>query len=179
MDMFTHRKFRFPNGSATILTSRPDSYDEDEVYKFIDEFRPIVRFQMTDDRMKKERAINIPYHWLTWFPGRKLPVEVAYLCISLLNSYIKTPGSVLWLHCDSSTMRAPTFLGLYLMCYHKDTLEDIINQSKSSSSYRNKSCPKYYAETSIVLDPGIKELILNWQEGGEEQAHNYLANLRN
>lgn len=168
--------------SKIVLTSRPDSYETHRVQKFITEFNPIVRFQFTDDRLRVPQAKAVPYHWYSWFPGRRVPLEIAYNVISLLNTYMSSDLIVhktLWFHCDSSTMRAPTFFGLYLMCYHKEVMDNIIADSTYNDNYKRKSCPKLYAETSMNLDPGMRELIENWQEGGEDQAHNFLANLRN
>lgn len=181
---FTHIKYRLPNGTSFILTSRPDAYEESQIDAFIEEFKPTVRFQITDDKMRRETASSVPFHWHSWFPGRRLPVEVAFQCLSLLNYYAHqcekdTIIRKIWMHCDSSTMRAPTFLGLFLNIHYKDSMEEIIEKSKYNCSYRRKSCPKYYADISMNLDPGIKDLVENWQQGGEEQAHNFIANHRN
>ena len=113
-------EYVIPQLGIFLLTSRPYSYEEKYVDEFVAKHKPGVRFQMTDDKMRRVIAKEIPFHWYSWFPCRNLPVEVAFNCISLLNHYVeihKHSGRVphIWLHCDSSSMRAPTFFGLYLM----------------------------------------------------------------
>ena len=180
---FTYIKYTIPNKTKFILTSRPDSYDDEVVNEFILEHKPCVRFQLTDDPMKKERAGDIPFHWLSWFPARSIPLEIAYFNVSLLNHYASKCENdaitrTIWMHCDSSSMRAPTFLGLYLFCYWLKDIDSIISEATCTCDYRRKSCPKHYAETSMELDSGIKEMVNYWQSGGEDMAHNFISNRR-
>lgn len=68
--------------------------------------------------------------------------------------------------------------GLYLQIYHPNEMKEIVENSKYTCSYRRKSCPIYYSETSMTLDKDIKEFIETWREFGEEKAHNWLDNKR-
>src|ERR1035438_6314888 len=80
------------------------------------------------------------------------------------------------MHCDSSTMRAPTNFGCFLFAnYDRATVEKIVAEVEYSSDrepgmklYEN---PIEYAETSFGMDPGIHRLVKAWRKGGQAAGH--------
>lgn len=153
---FSHIKFQTPTNNV-YFTSRPDVYEKESVLQFIETEKPDIRIQLTDDML--EWIPDLPFHWHTWIPGKNIPIEQVWNVLNLLHYYRE---KTVWMHCDSSTMRAPTFFGLYLLAFHKDQAMEISEKAKWSDERYNPT-PLRYAQTSINLDPGIKELIENWQ----------------
>lgn len=159
------------------MTQRPDAADADSVQEFIRYKKPIVRMQYTDDMV--ERPPNDPpVHWYPWVPCLNIPMECVYASTMLLDHYANSPeeGS-LWLHCDSSSMRAPTFFGLYLVCmYPVRTMLKICHKaeySENSWEFSSKSRSDKYLRYSLDRDPGIKELVQAFQKGGHQAGYQY------
>lgn len=179
-EYFSHMrwtKYVLPNGRECYLTQRPDSAKPSSVQEFIADKKPIVRFQYTDDMV--ERPPNDPpVHWYPWVPCRDIPLECVYASCVLINQYVnsKQPGSI-WLHCDSSTMRAPTFFGLYLVTHFPVRQMIKICQKAEYSEYSFefacKSRSDKYLRYSLEKDPGVKEFVQEWQKGGEHAAYTY------
>jgi len=179
-EYFSHMrwtKYVLTNGRECYLTQRPDSAKPSSVQEFIAEKKPIVRFQYTDDMV--ERPPNDPpVHWYPWAPCLNIPLECVYASCTLLDHYVnsKEPGSI-WLHCDSSTMRAPTFFGLYLVTHFpvKTMLKICHNAEYSENSFEfaNRSRADKYLRYSLRRDPGVKELVQAFQKEGNAGAHRY------
>jgi hypothetical protein len=168
---FPYIKYDLPNGVTVLLTPRPDAYDPNKVSDFVWTWNPKVRFQFTDDLVKWEHdTVVVPFHWYPWMPGRRIPTELVWGAVSLIRQHASGHG-VIWMHCDSSSMRAPTFFGHFLNSkYNKDMVEMIVSQGKWTDG-RHHSSPIEYAETSMKLDPGVRELITVWKDKGEAFAH--------
>ena len=156
-----------PNGTKIYLTARPDAYNPKSVAEFVDRFKPKVRFQFTDDPVDYQHGPRM--HWYPWRPLRRLPVELVYPVLSLMSRY-RNQRKTMWLHCDSSSQRAPTFLGLFLHAFYPDQMQEIC---RTEWQYRAgyTSCPIDYAQTSFKLDPEIRQMIRAWQIGGEKAAY--------
>lgn len=170
-------KYVLPNGREVYLTQRPDSAEPDSVQEFIRDKKPIVRMQYTDDPV--ERPPNDPpVHWYPWVPCGNIPVECVFASNVLLDQFANSPqeGS-LWLHCDSSSMRAPTFFGLYLVSYYPvKTMLKICHKaeySENSWEFASKSRSDKYLRYSLRSDPGIKELVKAFQKGGYHGGYNF------
>lgn len=173
-------KYTLPNGKDVYLTQRPDSAKESSVGSFIAAKNPIIRFCFCDDFVQP--PLGVPWHWLPWLPGKQIPIENVFAFISLMNHYVEChTGPSIWLHCDSSSMRAPTYFGLYLNALFPDKVQEICDgmsvNKNGNLKYAKYSLANKYAETSFKMDPGIKKLIEAWQKGGEEEAHEYLDRL--
>ena len=81
-------------------------------------------------------------------------------------------------------MRAPTYLGLYLLAEYPDQAGELEKKFSSNSSQEldmrlNHSIPTKYAKISIKKDSFIKELIETWSLQGMEAAHTFFANIDN
>jgi hypothetical protein len=173
---FRYCEYPLPSGNSVILTPRPDWFSLEAVKVMTEKFKPKVRFQLTDD------LVDYPegpvFHWYPWFPGRHVPVELVYPCLMLLNKYNKTPGNI-WMHCDFSSMRAPTFFGLFLHAVYPGQLDEICEPCwwTEDPEYNRHSDPRYYAKVSLRNDPNIKDFINAWVTGGEGMACDCLNKL--
>lgn len=159
--------YYLPNGTKVYLTARPDAYHPKGVAEFVDGFKPKVRFQFTDDPVDYHHGPRM--HWYPWRPLHRLPVELIFPVISLMSRY-RNQRKTMWLHCDSSSMRAPTFFGLFL---HAIYPEQAVEIAKSEWHYkaRDHSCPMEYARTCFQMDPEVRQMIRAWQIGGEKAAY--------
>ncbi len=171
-------KYILPSGREVYLTQRPDRATH--VREFLTETKPCVRFCFCDDLVNARHVkpySKIPWHWLPWVPGANIPVENVFAFISMLAFYEKEKGlhESIWLHCDSSSMRAPTYFGLALMALYpeqyKSICEAMTTKPVEDLDYALHSRADKYAEVSLKQDPGISELIKAWNDGGEELAH--------
>lgn len=170
-------KYTLPNGRVCYLTQRPDSADANSVQEFIKDKKPIVRFQFTDDMV--DRPPNDPnFHWYPWSPCKNISIDCIFSFITLMNDYVnsKEEGSI-WLHCDSSTMRAPTFFGLYLVCYLPVRIMMKLcmkcEYSETSWQYASISRADRYLRHSLVRDPEVKEFVQACQKDRVNGAHTY------
>ena len=167
-----------PNGTRVYLTQRPDRADADSVTAFLEDKVPIVRFCFCDDYVEppKEEYNSTPWHWLPWVPGKNIPIENVFAFISMMSRYIKEERPI-WLHCDSSSMRAPTYFGLFLQAVYPNEVVDICDKmvvsDNSEYEYAKYSCALAYSDVSLKQDPGIRELIDAWKSGGEKQAYDF------
>lgn len=173
-------KYVLPNGRECYLTQRPDSAKPSSVQEFIADKKPIVRMQYTDDMV--ERPPNDPQvHWYPWVPCLNIPVECVYASCMMIDRYVNLPmsdypGSI-WLHCDSSTMRAPTFFGLYLITHFPvKTVLKICQKaeySENSFEFASHSRADKYLRYSLLRDPGVKELVQAFQKEGHSGGYTY------
>lgn len=178
MSPMRYSKYILPNGRAVYLTQRPDRASG--VRGFINETNPGVRFCFTDDLVKSHHVkpwSKIQWHWLPWVAGANIPIENVFAFISMFDHYNREMSLTesIWLHCDSSSMRAPTFFGLALMVlYAKEYMqicEAMTVSENYSLEYANYSRADKYADISMKRDPGVEDLITTWQTFGEETAH--------
>jgi len=174
-----YSQYRLPNGVLVFLTQRPDRAEASSVEEFILKKCPNTRFCFTDDFVKPmPHYDSVPWHWFPWVPNKNIPIENVFAFINVMHHCVKFKRGSIWLHCDSSSMRAPTYFGLFLYALYPDKIEEIcnnmtVNKGGLDLKYAKYSCAKKYAEISIKSDPGIKELISAWQEGGLKDAYEY------
>ena len=84
----------------------------------------------------------------------------------------------IWLHCDSSSMRAPTYFGLFLHAIFPNQVQEICDKMGTSPNLKMEwakySCANRYANICFEVEPRVKEFIEAWQSGGEDGAHSFL-----
>lgn len=170
MITFRWTKYTLPNGREVFLTNRPDVIEDNSLNEWLECWNPVVRFCFTDDYVIPP-ANGPGWHWLPWVPGKAIPIENVYAYICMMDRYQKADPGPIWLHCDSSTMRAPTYFGLFLHAIYPEKVQDIIATRQTSKATQHHSCPISYSETSFVKDPGVKELIELWSKDGEKAAY--------
>ena len=174
-------RYTLPNDMEIYLTQRPDRADHESVTEFITEVEPAVRFCFTDDPV--DYQMYSPFcHWYPWPVNKVIPLESVYAVISLLLKYTDDDSTerlglnTIWMHCDSSSMRAPTFLGLFLHAIYPDEIESICDKMDVSRggdlAYAKNSCAMTYSQISMARDPGVKGLIEAWKQS-PETAHEY------
>lgn len=172
---FPYIEYRLLNNRQTkvYLTPRPDSFEKQKVSNFFFTKNPSVRFVFTDDRCPHWADDYAPFHWYPWRSSRTLPIELVYPAISLLREMVEKHNSI-WLHCDSSSMRAPTFFGLFLKTmYSSNEIKDICANTKWTDD-RRVSCPIEYSDVSLRLDgTELPKLIQVWKDEGATAAHSY------
>lgn len=174
-------KYILPNGREVYLTQRPEYVKDNSVDDFIDKKGPIVRICFCDDYVQPPK--RVPWHWLPWVPGKDIPIENVFAFISMMDKYnLGIEIGPIWLHCDFSSMRAPTFFGLYLSAIYPDKVKEICEAMTVSDNYdavyAEYSRADKYASISFRLDSGVKNLIEAWQKGGEKAAHEYYMELK-
>jgi hypothetical protein len=173
-------KYTLPSGKVVLLTQRPDRANVSSVNSFLTTWNPIVRFCFCDDYVNP--PTDLQWFWLSWAPGRDIPIDNVFTFLSLMKQYEQSSEGPIWLHCDSSSMRAPTFFGLFLNAFYKDQVTEICEGMTTSENldmkYANYSRADKYAEVSLNQDKGIKGLIESWQQGGEALAHSYYMNYK-
>lgn len=169
-------KYVLKNGRECYLTQRPDCAEPNSVNEFIAETRPIVRFQFTDDYVNFP-IFNPTTHWYPWVPGDNIPLECVYAFMCLMDRYVhsSSKGSI-WLHCDSSSMRAPTYFGIYV--FSTNSAREAIKISKamtvsdnSELKYATYSRIDKYVRYSLDQDRGVKEFVKAWKAEGEVGGH--------
>ena len=169
-------KYILPNGRECYLTQRPDSANPFSVKKFIDEKKPIVRFQFTDDFVDFSMS-SPPMHWYPWVPHKTIPLECVFPFVSLMDRYaLSNQEGSIWLHCDSSSMRAPTYFGIYVFSNYNAKIAIKIARAMTVSEnsrleYASHSRIDKYIRISLRLDPHIKEFINAWKKHGEFGGH--------
>jgi len=175
-------RYILPCGSEVYLTQRPDVADPMTIGEFVREKKPDVRFCFTDDIVPNRFPYGgVPFHWLPWVPGRDIPIENVFAFICMMRYYLEREDSF-WLHCDSSSMRAPTYFGLFLHAMYPDKVQEIceamVVHPESYTAYATHSRADKYAsiEMDTERDDGIKGLIKAWQDGGETEAHKFYMN---
>lgn len=171
-------KYELRDGRDVYLTQRPDRANLKSVFEFIEDKDPSVRFCFTDDYVNFTSTVT-PWQWLPWLPQTDIPIENVFAFIAMMT---RARGNV-WLHCDSSTMRAPTYFGLYLYAHHTESEVQQIVDGKTTSPgfdkvYAEFSCAKKYADICFSMQPEIKSLIATWQGYGEVAAHEVLMKYR-
>jgi hypothetical protein len=180
MNKLRWTKYVLPNGREVYLTQRPDSAESKSVDNFEKEKKPLVRFCYCDDFVTPTKT---PWHWLPWVPHEAVPLHNAFASIKSIDYYNKTadPKRPLWLHCDSSLQRAPTFFGLFLRAVYPNEEKSIVEAmtvcENSSFEFASYSRVDKYADISFQTDPHMKSFIESWKKGGESEAHNFYMNL--
>jgi hypothetical protein len=182
---FRYFEYKLPNGRSVFLSNRPDVCDPNQIWKFLGENNPKIRFMFTDDYAvipgkKEEPEVNT--HWYCWIPGRDPAIEDIWTALLLMSRFdkmesIKYP---MWMHCDSSTMRAPTFFGLYLNAVYPDKVKEIcdpVRDWEKENGGRQWGWPDQYAEVEMRRNENTKNLIEYWQRGAETQAHYFMNNV--
>jgi hypothetical protein len=172
-------KYTLPSGRLVILTNRPDRVSNpSEVSAFINEHNPACRVYFCDDIVDPVWASKVPSHWYPWVPGRSLPAEHVYAALTVIDEYIgkTTDNRAIWLHCDSSTMRAPTFFGHWLRAHYADNVVEKIVAGVEYDPRREPGLPLYenpieYAQFSRDRDPRVADLVEAYRSGGNEAAY--------
>lgn len=176
--------YTLPNGRKVYLTVRPDEYcDKDEVARFIREKNPIMRFQYTDDWITPPKD-GPDWLWFNWIPNGEPTLESVFASTSSLyhiNEETEDIGRSLWLHCDSSSMRAPTYFGLFLHAVYPDKVDEISETYDAYPTdidhyeYKKNSMPNRYAKITLESKKclEIKKHIEAWKSGGEAAAYEH------
>ena len=172
---FRWTKYTLPNGREVFLTNRPDVIEDNSLSEWLEKEEPLVRFSFTDDFVEPPK-FSPPWHWLPWVPGKDIVLENVFAFICMMDRYQKKAyAGPIWLHCDSSTMRAPTYFGLFLKAIYPDKAKEICDNFVSSSDVNGMmghyARPDAYADISFNSDPGISDLIKVWSQDGEKAAY--------
>lgn len=172
--------YTLPNGREVYLTQRPDVATKKSVIEFEKNKKPLIRFNFCDDFVKPGKT---PHHWLPWHPSKPISLENLFAFISMMNYFNnKNNSKPIWIHCDSSSMRAPTHFGLFLKAiYPKEEIqvcEGMRVSENNDFNYASHSRADIYAKISIEKDTGVKEFIQAWKLGGEELAHQNMMRIR-
>lgn len=176
MSDMRYSKYTLPNGREIYLTQRPDSASKWSVDKFIQEKKPIVRFQFTDDPVERPVS-DPPVHWYPWVPSENIPLDCVFPFMCLMDEYVNSDkeGSI-WLHCDSSSMRAPTYFGIYL--FSTNNAKSALKISKamevsdnSEYKYAAYSMPHRYLKFSLQRDPDVRAFVNAWKKDGAPGGH--------
>ena len=154
--------YRLPNRHKIYLTSRPDSYAKEgesfssSFYLLTGDY-PKLRLYFTDDLILDKAPTVTPSIWVPWFVDEDKresdnpTLSSIATAVSLIKSY---ECDTLWLHCDSSTMRAPTFFGLFLHTFYPDETDAILaTRTTNMPENHHWSSPKGYAQINIDRDP--------------------------
>jgi hypothetical protein len=165
-------KYTLPNGREVCLTQRPDFVDVASLGKFLRRSKPIVRFCFCDDMVVFPEGIAtdaVAYHWYPWFPSKNLPLECVFPFVTLMDRYVKSAEEgIIWLHCDSSSMRAPTYFGLYLATHFPDQLVEICEKMTvfptEDYDYAQHSRADKYLKISLDRDPGMADFVKWWEK---------------
>jgi len=177
-----YSKYTLPNGRKIYLTQRPDVVtDQKEVYDFIQKENIKIRFQYTDNWVDFPEAV--PSKWFLWIPGRSPTIESVYSStVTLMKYNDNNPIDFsIWMHCDSSSMRAPTYFGLFLHVAYPFLVDQISETLEVSDNYDYQyarySLPNRYADVSLKQDKEVGILIELWKKGDKE-AYNFLMNCK-
>jgi hypothetical protein len=121
---------------------------------------------------------EIPTHWYCWIPGIEPAIETIWTALVLMHRFDKSEDKrPMWMHCDFSSMRAPTFFGLYLNAAYPDKVKEIcdpLREAEKELGNRMFGHPDVYAYTEMERNPTSKVLIERWQEGGPDKAHYFM-----
>lgn len=167
-------QYTLPNGRKVFLTNRPDSVQElDSIERFLQQHTPGVRFMFTDDLVVPP-AGGPPWHWFPWVPCKNPPLENIFAFICQMDHFDRTTPTrqAAWLHCDSSTMRAPTYFGMYLHALFPGQVETIQSTVQiNEGSYDHVSDITQYSAVEFKRQPKSLELIQAWNRGGVKAAY--------
>ena len=168
--------FTLPTGRKVFMTNRYDCCEPELVEQFVKENDVGIRFMFTDDYL--EPWPNVEWHWYPWIPTNDLPFEGFWAFLQTCSRWDLNPSNSIaksmWFHCDSSTMRAPTFLGLYLRAvYGDDAAKDIIPIPEQASHFEDcfMGNPLNYSMNELDGNKRLKQLVEAWQKGGEIEAY--------
>jgi hypothetical protein len=179
---FRFFEYKLPNKRSVFLSNRPDWCKPQQVQDFLVAQNIDIRFMFTDDyaEISKIKGWNrIPTHWYCWVPGLEPATEIIWTSLALMSRFDKSqpPNNSMWIHCDFSSMRAPTFFGLYLNAAYPDEVKEIcdpLRKMEMESGQRMFGRPDEYAETEMRRHATSRMLIQRWREGGEDQAHAFM-----
>lgn len=168
--------YKLPSGCMVFLTSRPDIYVEsgalsgtfNEIFGNETFFKPTIRLSFTDDFIKG--SFGERHVWIPWFVANEElrssepTMSSIATAITLMRTY-ESLKSCLWLHCDSSSMRSPTYFGLYLRCFYPNEITEIMASTKTNmpDNY-HWSSPAEYAQIAIDRNPKIMVLLQQIRE---------------
>lgn len=173
---FSIYKYILPNGRKIFLTNRPDRCDLKQVRQFVKKEKPMVRFQFTDDWVDYKGGP--PWHWYIWAIYGSPTLESVFAFIQLMDWYNKKKSKrSIWLHCDSSSMRTPTFFGLYLSVFYPDKIEKISKNVISNYEKDHVSSPYEYVNTELKQSLKMKEMIRIWKIEGLEAVNEYVIDM--
>lgn len=176
---FRRYEYRMPNGRRLFMTNRPDGVKIEEVYEFLHIYNPPARFSFTDDYvtfpwyLDSNTALHYPdHHWYPWIPFKEPPIESVWAFLALTDQ-ITGPY---WLHCDSATMRAPTYAGFYFYAHFEDKeisplCDSVIGPDEMALRY---SRPDRYVKIAFERQPKLKELTDAWRSGGPRAAYAFM-----
>lgn len=175
-DQMPWSRYTLPNGNKIYLTSRPDGYAK-EGYSFSSTFylatgdHPHARIYFTDDLILDTVPTTTPSTWVPWFVDEDKresdnpTLSSIATAVSLIKSYdchstIYGGRNIIWLHCDSSSMRAPTYFGLFLNAFYPDQINLIMStlETNMSDDYQ-RSSPKRYAQIDLDRDPKVRVVL--------------------
>lgn len=172
-------KYELPTGRKVFLTVRPDCFHRHKVDAFIHDEMPGIRFSFTDDPVFLATVTNEwpPHHWYLWVPGVGFPIENLFTFFCHMQRFTEQAPihQAIWLHCDSSSMRAPTFFGLFLDAFYPGQAKEIVDKAVGNSE-RLMSRPDHYAETEYKCgkEGEARALVDAWAAGGWGDAHTWL-----
>lgn len=167
-------QYYLPSGRSVYLTNRPDRVNPLQLREFVANCDPLVRLQFTDDWVDYKGST--PWQWYLWIPVKGPTLESVLSCLQSMRDWLSR-GDI-WMHCDSSSMRAPTFLGLYLYVFHPDQFKAIADDVDVWRENDIASSPYEYAKTEFQLNPETKQMLDKWRFEGIESARRYLFELR-
>lgn len=185
-------KYTLPDGRPVYLTQRPDRVKDNSVHEFIAEKSPFIRFCFCDDYVEPPPH-GPEWHWFPWAIKRGLPIENLFAFLSIMTHKLDRQflSSPVWLHCDSSTARAPTFFGCFLRAtYGDEVAKDIVSKVEFMPERYDPDYPRAedgsflfenpftYSETAYRLDPGVKSLVESWRTGGEQLAREFYMSFK-
>ena len=180
MSDFWYNEYILPSGTSVYLTSRPDRFSTQDVKNnFTCKVNKSItaRFLFTDDYSENVGGCSCTSFWYPWFPLGEPAIECVWAYLNLMNRFDNVWFKEgIWLHCDSSTMRAPTMLGLYLDLRYPDQAKDIV-ANKIKSNARDTD-PLYYLDVALERNPKIKELIDTWKKDGYATAYKFVLGLK-
>lgn len=153
-------RYKMPGGNLIYLTVRPDVCDQRDVFNFAANMDKRIYFCCEPI----DFPATTPNLWIPWFinEGHKDGSGPAKAAIATALSEIRKwdqPRKILWLHCDSSSMRAPTFFGLYLKAFYPDQIDEILASRESNEPNRIWGDPKDYQETEFKLNPSVEPFL--------------------
>lgn len=172
-------KYVLPTGRKVFLTVRPDCFYNEKVVAFIHMQNVGIRFSFTDDPVFISDPLHEwpPHHWYLWVPGIGFPIENLFSFFCHMQRFIEgtTNEASVWLHCDSSSMRAPTFFGLFVDAFYPGKLKEIVDAAEGNSE-RLMSRPDEYAECEYKEGRSgeARALVDAWLRGGWVEARDWL-----
>lgn len=165
--------YTLPSGCKVFLTSRPDRFVRagqtfTELFGEATGSKATIRLSFTDDYIKG--ALGERHVWIPWFvdadkhEGSNPTLAAIATAVTQIRHY-ESPNAAIWLHCDSSSMRAPTFFGLFLNAYYYDQINAVLGTivTNMPENY-HWSSPKEYAQIDLDRDPKVMVVLSQIKE---------------